>query len=533
MERSRRLQMGFASSLMLAGMLVSLVGPALFVRAQGGTLVRIVPSSAQIGVGDTVSLSIRIENVIDLYSAEVNLTFDPVVLEVVDADPYLGGVQVQAGTFLRSDGEYTYCQVNNESGEIAFKQEAIDGTVSGSGVLLTITFRGKMPGTSTIAFNPIFDWDGIHLEDDDGDEIGVAAQGGSVTVTEGSLQPTQTATPAAPSTPTPTFEFPTEPSSAPAVLYTRALQVWPDRNAGVISGQLQGAPTSSAAFPFGVYAAPMGEIVSARTYLHFPLDVFPPGSEILQATLYVYVDSAAGGGVATFGVYRALEPWSGGAWGNDPRGWPTLLTSPIALTTPFTFTVSAAAGRKPLLAAAPAAASDSLAGPETASFVVPTATPSSSPLGTPVSPVATPTPQPTASPSPALPPPGAATPVVTLRRVTGTWLTWDVTALARAWLVREVADNGLALAAAPSPDAGPEAAGNLLLARAFTADDPLTRPYLIAQIVVHPVTPTPVVLLPRAGTSTTQSGSAMWLVAGAILLILGLILRGRRGMLRG
>jgi len=58
-------------------MLVSLVGPALFATAQEGTVVRIVPSSAQIGVGDTVSLSVRIENVTNLYSEEIYLAFDP------------------------------------------------------------------------------------------------------------------------------------------------------------------------------------------------------------------------------------------------------------------------------------------------------------------------------------------------------------------------------------------------------------------------------------------------------------------------
>lgn len=485
LERSWKLRMSFASSLILVGMLISLAGPALFARAQGGTVVRIVPSSAQIGVGDTVSPGVRIENVAR-HSAEVNLTFDPLVLEVVDADPYLDGVQVQAGTF---------------------------------------------------AFNSVFDRDEIHLEDNDGGEIGIAARGGSVTVTGASPQPTQTATPEALSTPTPAFEFSTEPSPASAVLYTRTLQVWPDRSVGVVSGQLQGAPASAAVFPFGVYAAPTGEVIRARTYLHFPLDVFPPGAEILRAVLHVYVDSAAGEGTATFGVYRALEPWGGGAWGTDPHNWPKLLISPIALTTPFTFTVSAAAARKPLLAAAPAAASDSLAGPEAGLFVVLTAAPFSSPLGTSVSPLPTPTPQPTASPSPALPHlPGAAAPVVPLRGVMGTWLTWDVTALARAWLAGEVADYGLALAAAPEPDAGPEAAGNLLLARALTADDPLTRPYLIVQVVVHPVTPTPVpvVLLPRAGNPPpVQGGSVALLAAGAILLVVGLMLRGRWRMLRG
>jgi hypothetical protein len=332
------------------------------------------------------------------------------------------------------------------------------------------------------------------------------------------------------------------------------LQVWPDRSLGVASGQLEGPTVQAAALPFGVYSTSTGEIARARTYLHFPLGVFPPGSEILHATLYVYVDSSAGGGQATFGVYRPLEPWSEGTWGSNPANWPALLTSPIALTTTFAFAAhSGGAVPKPLLASAALPLAESEAVPAQALTATPPASPlDTSPLATPTAPSPTPTPMPattstaspqatppptsqlTASPQPTLPPaptavPGAAPPVVTLQQVTGTWLTWDVTALARAWLAREVADVGLALAAAPSPDAGPEAAGNLLVARWLTADDPITRPYLIAEIVVHPVTPTPIVLLPRAGNPSTRQWSGMLLlVAGAVLLALGLAARARK-----
>jgi hypothetical protein len=336
------------------------------------------------------------------------------------------------------------------------------------------------------------------------------------------------------------------------------MQIWPDRSQGAAFGQLEGPTDQAAALPFGVYRTSTGEIARARTYLHFPLDVFPPGSEILHATLYVYVDSSAGGGAAMFGVYRPLEPWDEGIWGSDPAGWPALLTSPIALTTTFAFTAThfAAAVRKPLLASVPVAASTLAlsARSEAVSSEAPATPPTSpldtSPLTTPTPPTPTPTPaatstaspqstlrptsQATASPRPTLPPaptavPGAAPPVVALQQTAGTWLTWDVTALARAWLAREVADEGLALAAAPNPDAGPEAAGNLLVARWLTADDPITRPYLIAEIVVHPVTPTPIVLLPRAGSPPTgQWSGTLLLVAGAVLLALGLAVRGRR-----
>jgi len=285
---------------------------------------------------------------------------------------------------------------------------------------------------------------------------------------------------------------------------SRVLQVWPDRSIGVTSGLFEGSTAHAAAqiLPFGVHRTSAGEVVRAHTYLHFPLDVFPPGTEILRATLYVYVDGSSGTGEATFGVYRVLDPWGEESWNSDPAAWPTLLTSPIAATAARFDVLTSAL---PVSTSTPTAASS------------PTLTPPTSPLPT---------------PTPYYP--ASTTPVVSLGQVAGTWLTWDVTALMRAWLAEEVPDYGLALAPAPEPDADPETAGDLLVARWLAADDPNTRPYLIAEFKVHPVTPTPtstptatpVPVLPSAGSPVGRWAAGLLLV-GAALLILGLAVRRR------
>ncbi|MCK4472634.1 MAG: hypothetical protein KAW49_12715, partial [Anaerolineae bacterium] len=115
----------------------------------------------------------------------------------------------------------------------------------------------------------------------------------------------------------------------------RSLQLWPDHTAGVSSGLLEGMPAhaDSQVLPFGVHRLSADDVVRARTYLNFPLDVFPPGTEIVRATLHVYVDSASDAGEALFGAYRVLEPWEEEGWGEDPTTWPALLTVPIAATT--------------------------------------------------------------------------------------------------------------------------------------------------------------------------------------------------------
>ena len=99
----------------------------------------------------------------------------------------------------------------------------------------------------------------------------------------------------------------------------------------------------------------------------------------------------------------------------------------------------------------------------------------------------------------------------------------------RAWYAGEVPNHGLALAPAPDPDAGPETAGDLLVARWLAVNDFSTKPYIIAEFEVHPVTPTPTAtpapLLPPAGSTVGWRGVG-WLLVGAALLILGLA--GRR-----
>jgi hypothetical protein len=109
---------------------------------------------------------------------------------------------------------------------------------------------------------------------------------------------------------------------------------------------------------------------------------------------------------------------------------------------------------------------------------------------------------------------------------------WDVTALVRAWLAEEVPDHGLALAAVY--DSSFEPAGELILARLFTIDDPNTMSYIIADIEIHPVTPTPVPILPIAGDSGSGGGIGVVavIIIGAAFLILGLALAAWRGRFR-
>jgi hypothetical protein len=133
--------------------------------AQEGAVVRLEPLPGQEGAG-AIAVAIHIENATRLYGAEVHLAFDPARLEVQDADPDTEGVQIQAGDFPSPDF-VVQNQADNAKGTIdyAATQLAPREAVDGSGVLATVTVKGKDKGTSSLTFV------GAKLANPDGQEI--------------------------------------------------------------------------------------------------------------------------------------------------------------------------------------------------------------------------------------------------------------------------------------------------------------------------------------------------------------------------
>ena len=142
--------------------------------AQEGATVRLESFPGQAGA-EAVTVAIRIENATRLYGAEVHLAFDPTHLEVQDADPGTEGIQIQAGDFPSPDF-VVQNQADNVKGTIdyAATQLAPREAVDGSGVLATLTVKGK--GTSSLTFV------GAKLADPDGQEIPSQSVDGQVEI---------------------------------------------------------------------------------------------------------------------------------------------------------------------------------------------------------------------------------------------------------------------------------------------------------------------------------------------------------------
>ena len=198
----------------LSGVVSLLVSVALAgsAAAQAGTVVRVDPASAVIASGQTVTVSIKVDNVANLIGAEVHLSFSAAVLEVVDADAAASGVQITNGGMLSPDF-VAQNNADNTNGLIDFAISQLNRPAfNGSGTLATISFRAKANGTSSVAFRSVpAAPTGIVLANASGTPIAHTMQNGTITV-----GPTPTpGTPAPGASPTPTRTPTPGPSPTP------------------------------------------------------------------------------------------------------------------------------------------------------------------------------------------------------------------------------------------------------------------------------------------------------------------------------
>jgi hypothetical protein len=110
----------------------------------------------KLAVGETVMVNVQIKNAPVIYGSDVRLTFDPKVLEVVDADASQAGIQFAPGNFLDPKKSFiVQNNVNNEAGTIDYALSLLNPAppVSGKGDLFQVTFRAKTQGKTTISIS--------------------------------------------------------------------------------------------------------------------------------------------------------------------------------------------------------------------------------------------------------------------------------------------------------------------------------------------------------------------------------------------
>ena len=200
----------------MAGLVLLAALPA---AAEGqNAVVRSNPVQLEVNAGELATLTVVLADAQSVYGIDVSATFDPQLVEVVDADPARDGIQMTPGTFPKPD--FVARNVaDNQAGTLQYAITQVHPTeaVSGSGAVFSVQFRAKAPSGQAP-----FTLTLVELTDRDGIALAVQPENGMIRVLPSgqaaSFTPTPTVTvPAA----TPTSEpvattAPPAPTSAPA-----------------------------------------------------------------------------------------------------------------------------------------------------------------------------------------------------------------------------------------------------------------------------------------------------------------------------
>jgi len=133
----------------------------------------------QVSPGSTIQVPVSIRGVKELYGVDFTLEFDSNLLQVVDADPVMEGVQAGLGDFL-DPGLLLFNIVDNQAGTIRFTMAQYNPSEakSGSGNLVVVTFEGVALGESPLEISA------VSLATREGEEIESIGVSGSLVVSQ-------------------------------------------------------------------------------------------------------------------------------------------------------------------------------------------------------------------------------------------------------------------------------------------------------------------------------------------------------------
>lgn len=231
------------------------------------------PASVSLDIGGEAWVGILINEVSNLYGADVRLAFNPAVIEIVDAIPG-DPISLQWGDMPYPDFVIKN-QADNASGTIWYAVTQLNPRepVSGSGFLAHIRIRGKNEGTISLSFtnHDLVTRDGISIPNSAGSctiQVGVsqatatATRTSTATITP-SRTPTTTASRTATRTPTIT-RTPTV-TLTPAPSYTPFPTSTPTRTPTVTNTPQPGATDLPTATPSATLT-PAGHTFSGYVY---------------------------------------------------------------------------------------------------------------------------------------------------------------------------------------------------------------------------------------------------------------------------
>jgi hypothetical protein len=133
----------------VAILLLALGTPLLATSADGDVWVRILPAAGTYQLGEQIPVEVWIEDVTNLYGAEIHLAFDASCLSVIDADPSQPGVQIVPRDDLLAPELVVRKVADNQAGTVWYAVTQLEPTepVTGTGVLFSFSFQAIASGS--------------------------------------------------------------------------------------------------------------------------------------------------------------------------------------------------------------------------------------------------------------------------------------------------------------------------------------------------------------------------------------------------
>jgi len=192
-------------------------------RADEPALIYVDVAAETAVIGEHIPTVINIENVDDGYGVELHFKFDPVQVQIVDADNDISGIQVSHGDFFDAgQGFLVVNEADNDAGEMVYAFTLLSPAepVSGDGTLVTFDLEAISDGGGLLELTSVI------IASPDGESLLVTSQNDQVDTVNEQLPATTVATNAAPpttvqSTPHNTnslAESEVEPTVAPAII---------------------------------------------------------------------------------------------------------------------------------------------------------------------------------------------------------------------------------------------------------------------------------------------------------------------------
>lgn len=141
--------------LLLAAMLPVRLGHAVPMAQIPVTVVTLHPPSTRMDVGQTLHVEMWVENVTNLYGADIQLAFDPNAFQVVDANEGVAGVQITLRYDLLQPGFLMHREADNSMGRIWYANAMVFPAepASGSGALFEFELTAIKNGVHPVIFS--------------------------------------------------------------------------------------------------------------------------------------------------------------------------------------------------------------------------------------------------------------------------------------------------------------------------------------------------------------------------------------------